>query len=71
MTNTSLHAKTGSDGRFELANLPSGSVEKKHPRVPSDLLRTIWGVKPIRDSGTPVECHPERQLCVVASASSG
>jgi hypothetical protein len=126
VTNTTLHVETGSDGRFELANLPSGPVEvivrrlgfspakialelttgevrdirvllspvvmmmdsievtapgpvievsyggfetrrsrgfgtfitreeieKKRARVPSDLFRTVSGVKLIRDSGTP------------------
>lgn len=126
VTNTRLHAESGSDGRFELANLPAGPVEvivrrlgfspakialdltigeardirvllspvammmdsvevtapapvievnyggfearrsrgfgtfitreqieKKRPRVPSDLFRTISGVKLIRDNGTP------------------
>ena len=27
VTNTTLHAESGNDGRFELANLPSGAVE--------------------------------------------
>jgi len=126
VTNTTLHAESGSDGRFELANLPSGPVEvivrrlgfspakisldlttgeirdirvllspvammidsvavtaaappfeiayggfetrkargfgtfitredieKKRSRVPSDLFRTISGVKIIRDNGSP------------------
>jgi len=126
VTNTTLHAESGTDGRFELANLPAGPVEvivrrlgfspakialdlatgelrdirvllspvammmdsvavtapgptievnyggfetrrsrgfgtfitredieKKRPRVPSDLFRTVSGVKLIRDSGTP------------------
>ena len=126
VTNTTLHAESGNDGRFELANLPSGPVEvvvrrlgfspakisldlatgelrdirvllspvamlmdsvavtaaapgievayggfetrrargfgtfitreeieKKRSRVPSDLFRTISGVKVIRDNGSP------------------
>ena len=126
VTNTSLHVESGSDGRFELPNVPSGSVEvivrrlgfspakialelatgerrdirvllspvammmdsvavtapapvievnyggfetrrsrgfgtfitredieKRRARVPSDLFRTVSGVKLIRDSGTP------------------
>jgi hypothetical protein len=126
VTNTSLHAETGTDGRFELGGIPSGPVEvivrrlgfspatialdlgvgelrdirvllspvamlmdsvavtapapevevayggfetrkargfgtfitreqieKKRPRVPTDLFRTVSGVKLIRDSGTP------------------
>jgi hypothetical protein len=125
VTNTKLHAESGSDGRFDLSNLPAGSVEvivrrigfspakialdltsgeqrdirvmlspmavmmdsvevtapapvvevsyggferrrsrgfgtfitredieKKHPRVPTDLFRTVSGVKLIRDGGT-------------------
>src|SRR5688500_20283958 len=27
VTNTSLHAETGSDGRFEMTNLPAGPIE--------------------------------------------
>ena len=126
VTNTSIHAETGSDGRFELAGLPSGSVEvvvrrlgfapakiplqldsgelreirvllspvvmmmdsvavvakapeiekayggfemrksrgfgtfitreqieKKNPRVTTDLFRTVSGVKLLRENGTP------------------
>ena len=126
VTNTSLHAETGSDGRFEMTNLPAGPIEvvvrrlgyspakialelmsgevrdirvllspvammmdsvevtaegpvtevsyggfetrrargfgtfitredidKKRPRVPSDLFRTVSSVKLIRDGGTP------------------
>jgi hypothetical protein len=126
VTNTALHAESGTDGRFEVAGLPSGPVEvvvrrigfspakialelgsgelrdirvmlspmavmidsvsvtapapatevsfggfetrrargfgtfitredieKKRARVPSDLFRTVSGVKLIRDNGTP------------------
>jgi len=126
VTNTSLHAETGSDGRFELTGIPSGAVEvvvrrmgfspakisldltagelrdirvllspvamvidsvaikaeappieknfggfetrkargfgtfitreqieKKNPRVTSELFRTVAGVKLLRENGTP------------------
>jgi hypothetical protein len=126
VTNTSFHAETGTDGRFELTGLPSGSVEvivrrlgfapakiplqldsgelrdirvllspvvmmmdsvsvvadapviekayggfeqrksrgfgtfitreqieKKNPRVTTDLFRTVSGVKLLRENGTP------------------
>lgn len=126
VTNTTLHAETGNDGRFELANIPAGAaevivrrlgfspakialdlttgesrdirvilspvamlmdsvavtapapvvevgyggfetrrsrgfgtfitreqIEKRNPRVPSDMFRTVSGIKLIRDNGTP------------------